>query len=321
VYYTSPITQVIAPGQGTVTSESFGTIVNFTTTGNTILGDASTDTLNVGNGDLVKDASGNVGIGTASPTYKIQAEGSTPAYFGVNSTAGTQIGYAAALPTNSVNCYVGWIPDSVGTGGVNGDLALQPRTSAGANIRFFTGSTSATECARINSSGNLLVGTTSSVAKLHVLANAAVVDPVTVSNSDSGSGSQFAIVFRRNTSTVVGSIQTTNVATSYVTSSDYRLKNSIAPMTGALEKVVALKPVTYKWNADNSESQGFIAHELQEIVPDCVTGEKDAVDADGNPQYQGIDTSFLVATLTAAIQEQQAIITSLTDRITALENK
>jgi hypothetical protein len=64
VYYTSPITQVIAPGQGTVTSESFGAIVNFTTTGNTVLGDASTDTLNVGNGGLVKDASGNVGIGT-----------------------------------------------------------------------------------------------------------------------------------------------------------------------------------------------------------------------------------------------------------------
>jgi hypothetical protein len=55
-------------------------------------------------------------------------------------------------------------------------------------------------------------------------------------------------------------------------------------------------------------------------VPECVTGEKDAVDADGNPQYQGIDTSFLVATLTAAIQEQQAIITSLTERIAALEN-
>jgi hypothetical protein len=54
-------------------------------------------------------------------------------------------------------------------------------------------------------------------------------------------------------------------------------------------------------------------------VPDCVTGEKDAVDEEGNPQYQGIDTSFLVATLTAAIQEQQAIITDLKSRIEALE--
>ena len=65
-------------------------------------------------------------------------------------------------------------------------------------------------------------------------------------------------------------------------------------MTGALAKVAALKPVTYKWNADNSDGEGFIAHELQAVVPQCVTGEKDAVDADGNPVYQGIDVSFLV---------------------------
>ena len=92
-------------------------------------------------------------------------------------------------------------------------------------------------------------------------------------------------------------------------------------MSGALAKVAQLNPVTYKWNVDGSDGQGFIAHELAEVVPDCVVGEKDAVDEDGNPQYQGIDTSFLVATLTAAIQEQQSIITSLTDRITALEAK
>ena len=103
-------------------------------------------------------------------------------------------------------------------------------------------------------------------------------------------------------------------------------------MTGALEKVSQLKPVTYTWKSNNSEGQGFIAHELQEVVPDAVQGEKDATetvevkDENGNvtgtevrPVYQGIDTSFLVATLTAAIQEQQALITALTTRITALE--
>ena len=90
-------------------------------------------------------------------------------------------------------------------------------------------------------------------------------------------------------------------------------------MTGALAKVALLKPCTYKWKVDGSDGQGFIAHELAEVEAGCVTGEKDAVDADGNPQYQGIDTSFLVATLTAAIQEQQTLITALTARITALE--
>jgi len=99
---------------------------------------------------------------------------------------------------------------------------------------------------------------------------------------------------------IIGSItQNGTTATAYNTSSDYRLKENIAPMTGALGLVQQLKPVTYNWKVDGSAGQGFIAHELAEVVPDCVTGEKDAVDAEGNPVHQGIDTSFLVATLTA----------------------
>ena len=106
----------------------------------------------------------------------------------------------------------------------------------------------------------------------------------------------------------------------------------IAPMTGALAKVAQLKPVTYKWNVDGSDSQGFIAHELQQIIPDCVTGVKDAIesidelDAEGRsigtkevPVYQGVDTSFLVATLVAAIQEQQVLITQLQADVATLK--
>jgi hypothetical protein len=117
--------------------------------------------------------------------------------------------------------------------------------------------------------------------------------------------------------TVVGTITYNNTSTSYNNLSDYRLKNSIAPMTGALAKVALLKPCTYKWNVDNSDGQGFIAHELAEVIPDCVTGEKDALDERGNPKYQGVDVSFLVATLASAIQEQQAIIQSLKARLDA----
>ena len=117
----------------------------------------------------------------------------------------------------------------------------------------------------------------------------------------------------------VGTISVSGSATTYATSSDYRLKNTISPMTGALAKVALLKPCTYKWNVDGSDGQGFIAHELQEVVEGCVTGEKDAVDAEGNPQYQGIDTSFLVATLTAAIQELKAIVDAQGAEIAALK--
>jgi len=99
-------------------------------------------------------------------------------------------------------------------------------------------------------------------------------------------------------------------------------------MVGALDKVLQLKPCTYTWKETNANGQGFIAHELQAVVPDCVTGEKDAVDAEGKPVYQGIDTSFLVATLTAAIQElnakveaQAATITQQSADIAALKAK
>jgi hypothetical protein len=285
------------------------------------------------------DGSGNVGIGTASSfassTLTVQKDQNSSSRVAIkNDNSGSSAG--AALVMNGYGN--SWVIECGSTAKNSNALTFALDATA----------SPPSEKMRIDSSGNLLVGTTSGVAKLHVLANAAVVDPVTVSNSDSGSGSQFAIVFRRNTSTVVGSIQTTNVATSYVTSSDYRLKENIAPMTGALDKVALLKPVTYKWNTDGSDGQGFIAHELQAVVPDAVTGEKDGtrieqyevspavpatLDEDGNeltpaveavmgerevPKYQGIDTSFLYCHK-AAIQEQQAIITSLTDRITALE--
>lgn len=96
--------------------------------------------------------------------------------------------------------------------------------------------------------------------------------------------------------------------TTYATSSDYRLKDNVSPLIGALDKVSKLNPVTYTWKNTDIASQGFIAHELQTIIPEAVIGKKDDVDSDGNPIYQGIDTSFLVATLTAAVQELKAEI-------------
>ena len=134
------------------------------------------------------------------------------------------------------------------------------------------------------------------------------------------SGNQFAMVFA-NGGTNVGSIATTTVLTTYNTTSDYRLKENVQSMTGALTTVAQLKPCIYDWISNKSKGQGFIAHELQAVVPDCVTGEKDAIDENGKPIYQSIDTSFLVATLTAAIQEQQALITTLQTQVAALQAK
>jgi hypothetical protein len=209
-------------------------------------------------------------------------------------------------------------------------------TSAPTNMLFYTcpsASTTITERARITSGGDLLVGmttygvTTAGASLSPTASSSFYVAGGTALTIGRGTNDGTAVQFNRS-GTNCGTISVTTTATAYNTSSDYRLKEAIAPMTGALAKVALLKPVTYKWKVDGSDGQGFIAHELAEIEAGCVTGEKDAVDADGNPQYQGIDTSFLVATLTAAIQEMKTIIdtqastiTTLTDRITALEAK
>jgi len=176
------------------------------------------------------------------------------------------------------------------------------------------------EATRIDSSGNLLMGTTSQIASGFVCLSFAnnVRNGIVINDTDTGSGTSAPMIFRRNGSQV-GSIVTTTSTTALVGTSDYRLKNSIVPMVGALQKVIALKPCTYKWNLDDSSGEGFIAHELQAVVPDAVIGEKDALNEDGSIKAQGINTSYLIATLTAAIQEQQALITQLTTRITALE--
>ncbi len=206
------------------------------------------------------------------------------------------------------------------------------------------------EKVRIDGSGNFLVGKTSqtNTGKLEIDYSRAT-HAGTSYNETSASSTCTHIAFQRD-GTGVGSISSpNNSSTAYNTSSDYRLKENIAPMTGALGVVSQLKPVTYNWKVDGSSGQGFIAHELQAVVPDCVTGDKDATrieqyeitpaipvtyDEEANeftpaveavmgerevPSYQGIDTSFLVATLTAAIQEQQAIITEQANAITALE--
>jgi len=253
---------------------------------------------------MTLDASGNLGIGNTSPTVPLSFANSA-------GTAGT---------ANKISLF--WTAgESFGLYGFGVSAAQLDYVTGGAHVFYSRSTNTSTERARIDSSGNLLVGTTSTGLKTNrsmgFLVNGGCVQYMSHSTSDA-SGDSY-IEFGYN-GTKIGSItQSGTTAVAYNTSSDYRLKNSIAPMTGALAKVALLKPCTYRWNADDSDGEGFIAHELAEVCPNAVTGEKDAVDADGNPKYQGIDTSFLVATLTAAIQEQQAIITSLTARIEALE--
>ena len=123
-----------------------------------------------------------------------------------------------------------------------------------------------------------------------------------------------------NPNGTVGSIVTNTSATAYNTSSDYRLKENIVQIPNAIDRLQQLKPSRFNFIVDPDKIvDGFIAHEAQAVVPECVTGTKDAVDADGNPVMQGIDQSKLVPLLTAALQEAIAKIEALETRLSALE--
>jgi hypothetical protein len=322
------------------------------------------------------DTSGNVGIGTSSPTYKLHVAGTT-SVGGIlvedsdasnYSPAITVIGKRSdnngaqsftgrlALAKNRTDAAVG-AGNSLGTiyfGGnhTNGTLANIAYsasimgTATGAfnsasdmptGLAFYTGSTgvaldslsaAGAERMRIDSSGFVLIGTTTTNLFNQTSGTGfcfragASFDVLSASDNCvilNRAGSDGGIQEFRKSGTVVGSVSVTGSATAYNTSSDYRLKENITPMTGALDKVAQLKPVTYTWKADGSDGQGFIAHELQAVVPECVTGEKDAVDFEGKPVYQSIDTSFLIATLTAAIQELKTELDSVKSELQTLK--
>jgi hypothetical protein len=354
-----------------------------------------TGVIAIGTNQIYKDASGNVGLGTASPTAKLDVLGSSSVvaqfvgnnannYIQLSDNNGTNLcsvgaiaggnfytftaGYTAfytgssekmridssgnlglgvtpsawntvtALQVRNGSFYgystdeSGWQQNAYYASGwkyiSTGNAASQymqvggthrwynaPSGTAGNAITF-------TQAMTLDTSGNLLVGTTSlysgAGAKVSVSWNSSSEQGIALKTS-SATFAGNAIIFLNNVNVASGFISQSLTTVTYNTTSDYRLKENIAPMQNALATVAALKPVTYTWKADGSDGQGFIAHELQAVVPDCVTGTKDAVDKDGKAQHQGVDTSFLVATLTAAIQEQQALIQNLTTRLTALE--
>ncbi len=123
--------------------------------------------------------------------------------------------------------------------------------------------------------------------------------------------------FRRDTVNV-GTISVTTTATAYNTSSDYRLKENVLPLTGAIGRIQQIPVHRFNFIAEpDTIVDGFLAHEAQEIVPECVTGTKDAVDDKGSPVYQCIDPSKLVPLLTAALQEALQKIEDLEGRLTA----
>jgi hypothetical protein len=258
------------------------------------------------------DTSQNVGIGTTSPSGKLQvtaAAGTETNFYLGNQTAGARTNIRVQSASNND----GYIFFERSGASENGYIRYSQSSD------FMSFQTASAERMRIDGSGNVLVNNTSfSSGKFQLYQNAGGTSYAQQIFVEYASGTGYFIEFLRRNSganNAVGTIQASTTNVSYNTSSDYRLKENIAPMTGALAKVALLKPVTYQWKIDGSDGEGFLAHELQEICPHAATGEKDGVDEKGNPRYQGIDTSFLVATLTAAIQELTAKVTALEEQV------
>ena len=262
---------------------------------------------------LVVDANGNFGVGvTPTNTFHV--------YHPTTNTV-------ALLESGDPGCYLAFKDDTTTS-------STAVLLGAVGNVLQFN--SAGAERMRLDTSGNLLVGTTSDQtgakiqAQLNAVSKATTLVPAISASSSSGSvglllttnstATRYAVLFENNNgAATVGSISTNSSSTAYNTSSDYRLKEDWQPMTGASERVKALKPVNFAWKVDGSRVDGFLAHEAQAVVPEAVTGEKDAVDADGNPEYQGIDQSKLVPLLTAALQEALAEIETLKARVSALE--
>ena len=277
------------------------------------------------------DASQNVGIGTSSPDGRLHVH---------NGTAGSVTPQANAddlTVENNANAGISILsPDanvaSIYFGSPASAFNAQIESGYNAGAPYLKFNTNAAERMRISSSGDLLVGTTSSSGKVTINAgansNGAFVindtfDYQTLSlwNKAGANDNLFARFFTESSITLRGSITYNRGSgvTAYNTTSDYRAKDIIGPVTDALTTLSQLSPYMGVMKGATVERPMFVAHETKSVAPYAVTGEKDAVDKDGNPVFQQIDHSTLVPLLTAAIQEQQAIITQLQADVAALK--
>ena len=296
----------------------------------------------------------------------IQADGDTQI---IGTTANTLAGgdgqlriRLAATRSSGVGPFIGFdVPRYTGDantedmGAIGFVASDSTNNSRKADFVLHTRNTSRAERMRVDSSGRLLLGTTSPIASsnvvLHINADSIATDAGSLLSECSGTGDVFHIHFR-NGNGGVGGIKTNGSTTTYATSSDYRLKENIITDWDATTRLKQLKPSRFNFKADKDTTlDGFVAHEVSSIIPEAINGKKDQTqdlgtikDKDGNVLqenvlesekqdgqtwtktktenvYQGIDQSKLVPLLTKALQEAISEIDTLKEKVTALESK
>jgi hypothetical protein len=371
-------TGITTPG---LTNTGTTTIVDLTTTGNTTLGDATTDTLTVGVTGIVKDASGNVGIGTASPGYKLDVSGvvrstGTSATlslskrstgsgdaWGMYSQSGEYNIYdftasaSRLVIDSSGNVGIGVTPSAWNTGKAievsslgtalwssgagstslvagayyNSGWKYANATSRPALIDFDNaGKISLLTTAATGTAGNAITFTT--VMQINTTGTGIGMAPVSSVQLAVAAGSSFIMVGRDSTGAtdqirIAANGNVTNTNNSYSVISDIKLKENIVDATPKLSSLMQVRVVNYNLKANLGYEQnkqiGVVAQELESIFPSLIEETIDR-DIDGNElgtTTKGVKMSVFVPMLIKAIQEQQALIQSLTTRLTALENK
>jgi len=228
------------------------------------------------------DSSGNVGIGTSSPSAKLHVAGI--------------LNIADSSDVSLLNI-----------GSIGGTTRIQGRSGGGNQpLTFWTNDS---ERMRIDSIGHIGIG--GKTAQTHAQTGFYFVNAgeLWIGRGAADTIMRFGYT---PTSTQVGSVSVTSSSTSYNTSSDYRLKENVVADWDATTRLKQLNPVRFNFIADaDTTVDGFLAHEVQSVVPEAVTGTHNEVDDEGNPVYQGIDQSKLVPLLVKTIQELEARIAAL----------
>jgi len=279
-------------------------------------------------------ANGTIDLGDSGSRFKdLYLSGTATVGSSTNyvSTSGTDVKITLKNTANTSGFDIGLL------GGASDDDAFVYNRNAGGNLIFGTADA---EQARIDASGNLLVGTTSPVGTVTISGVQTPNQPALYiktfptnhptsyiyrDNTDaqyclklrhdgpvSGSGLGYMAVFTDRNDTTVGSITVSGSTTAYNTSSDARLKEVTGSARG-LEVINQLNPVSYNWKESGQADEGLLAQEVLEIVPNAVTGSEEEM-------YQ-MDYSKLVTHLIAGMKEQQVLIEQLQAEVALLKGE
>ncbi|MCF8356604.1 MAG: tail fiber domain-containing protein [Melioribacteraceae bacterium] len=255
--------------------------------------------------------SGNVGIGTTSPLQKLDVVGNGRFY---NESGISKM----TIQTNSAT-------DQASVDLLNSTLSARWILDANDLFRVYN-QTSGFDAFVVKASGNVGIGTTSPGGKLHIADfGYGIVTGISMNPVNDTEGGHY-ITFHDAGGTGIGSIaRGAGNTVVYNTSSDYRLKENVVNISAnqAITRLMALRPVEYNYISDENKTviSGFLAHEMADAgFANGVTGEKDAVDKDGKPIYQAIDTKFLIPEMVKVIQEQQIEIDGLKAELQAIKS-